>query len=318
MPARPRSAPVFGALIAAAYAVYGATRTSRPEPRPKPARPGWGRILANVWSELDRDHVSIMAAGVAFYGLLSLFPGMSALISLYGLASDPAVIATQLGALSGILPQEALHLLSDQLHALVAKPPAKLGIGLIVSLLLALWSATSAASMLMQALTVAYEETEKRGILSFYLQAVALTIGIAVFAVLSLFLIAVVPAVIDWLPLPDQWAEKLGLIRWPILAALVLVALALVYRFAPSRRRPYWHWLSPGTIAAALFWLLGSAGFSFYVARFGAYDKTYGSLGAAVIRLLWFYVGAYIVLAGAELNSEYEKARLRPAEPGGG
>jgi membrane protein len=311
MPFQPRRAPVFGALIAAASALYGATQAARPQPREKPApeRPSWGRILANVWTELDRDHISIMAAAMAFYGLLSIFPGMSALISLYGLAADPAVIEKQLGALSGVLPSEALKLLSDQLHALIAKPPARLGIGLIVSLALALWSATSAASMLMQALTVAYEQTDDRGILGFYLRAIALTIGIAVFGIVSLFLIAVVPAVLDRLPVTDIWRERLSLIRWPLVAGLVLLGLALVYRFAPARHSPCWHWLSPGTVAAALLWLIGSAGFSFYVANFGSYDKTYGSLGAVVILLIWFYVSAYIVLAGAELNSEYEKVR---------
>src|SRR5436305_6325075 len=141
-------------------------RAAPPQRGKKPTRhrPSWGRILANVWTELDRDHISILAAGMAFYGLLSLFPGMSALISIYGLAADPAIIEQQLGPPAGVLPKEALSLLSDQLHALVAKPPARLGIGLLVSLGLALWSATSATSMLMQALTVAYEETESRGI----------------------------------------------------------------------------------------------------------------------------------------------------------
>jgi membrane protein len=315
MPFRPRTAPIFGALIAAAVTLYGVAQTSRPKPRrkPAPARPGWAKILANVWAELDRDHVSIMAAGVAFYGLLSIFPGMSALISIYGLAADPTVIERDLSALSGILPQEALKLLSDQAHALIADPPTKLGIGLIVSLLLTLWSATSGASTLMQALTIAYEETEDRGV-AFYLQAIALTIAITVFAVLSLFLVAVVPAIIDRLPIPEASRSVFGLIRWPLLAGLVLFGLALVYRFAPARQRPCWSWFSPGTVAATLLWLLGSAGFSFYVAHFSSYDRTYGSLGAVVILLMWSYVSAFIVLTGAELNSEYEKARQQPKE----
>ena len=313
MPLRPRAAPVFGALIAAAFALYGASQTTQPAQREKPARAraGWGRILANTWAELDRDHISVMAAGVAFYALLSLFPGMSALISVYGLVADPSVIQTNLDALAGILPQEALKLVSDQLHALIANPPAKLGIGLVISLLLTLWSAMSGASTVMQAMTVAYEETDDRGILAFYGQALALTVAGILFAVLSLFLVAVVPAIIHRLPLPEDWRNAFGLVRWPLLAALVLFALALVYRFAPARRSPCWSWFAPGTIAATLLWLLGSAGFSFYVARFSSYDKTYGSLGAVVILLMWFYVGAYTVLAGAELNSEYEKARAR-------
>jgi len=275
------------------------------------ARPGWWAILTNFWAELDRDHVSIMAAGVAFYALLSIFPGMSALISLYGLVSDPVAIENQLSSLAGVLPQEALKLLSDQLHALVAAPRDKLGRGLLVSLLLALWGATSGTGALMQALTVAYEERDQRGILSFYGLAIALTIGVGLFALLSLFLIAVVPAIIDTLPLSELWRDRVSLIRWPLLAVLALIALAALYRYAPSRQQPCWHCLSAGTIAAALFWLIGSAGFSFYVARFSSYDKTYGSIGAVVILLMWFYVTAFIILAGAELNSEIEKARAR-------
>ena len=275
------------------------------------ARPGWWAILTNFWAELDRDHVSIMAAGIAFYALLSIFPGMSALISIYGLVADPATIETQLNSLSGVLPQEALKLLSDQLHTLVAAPRDKLGLGLLVSLLIALWSATSGTGSLMQALTVAYEERENRGILSFYGRAIVLTIGVGVFALLSLFLIAGIPAVIGSLPLSELWRDRISLIRWPLLAILAVAALGVLYRYGPARRNPCWHCLSGGTMAAAVLWLVGSAGFSFYVARFSSYDKTYGSLGAVVILLMWFYVTAYIILAGAELNAEIEKARAQ-------
>jgi membrane protein len=275
------------------------------------ARPRWWTILTNFWAELDRDHVSIMAAGVAFYALLSIFPGMSALISIYGLVADPATIENQLNSLAGILPQEALKLLSDQLHALVAAPRDKLGLGLMVSLLLALWSSTSGTGAVMQALNVAFEEEERRGVLSFYGRAIALTLGIGLFALLSLFLIAVVPAIINLLPLSELWRDRVSLIRWPLLAIFAIVALGVLYRYAPARQHPSWNCLSPGTIAAAVLWLVGSAGFSFYVARFSSYDKTYGSLGAVVILLVWFYVTAFIILAGAELNSEIEKARAR-------
>jgi membrane protein len=214
MPDRSRLTPLFGALIATAATLYAATQSSRPprEERGATARPGWGRILANTWAELDRDHVSIMAAGIAFYALLSIFPGMSALISIYGLAADPAVIERQLNAISGILPQEALMLLSSQLHTLVAAPSGQLGIGLIVSLSLTVWSATSGTGVLMQALTIAFEEKETRGLVPFYFRAIGLTLGVGLLAVLSLFLIAVVPAVID-MPLPELWRDRISPIR---------------------------------------------------------------------------------------------------------
>lgn len=280
-----------------------------------PARPSWDRILANVRQELDRNHISVMAAGVAFYAFLSIFPAMSAAISIYGLIADPAIIERQLANLAGVLPHAALRLLSTQLHALIAAPHGNLSVGLIVSLLVTMWSAISGITTLMQALTVTYEEKETRGLLAFYGQAAALTVGIGLFGLVSLFLIAVAPAIVDRLPLPAEWTADVAVIRWPILAALAFVAFAVVYRFAPARQAPCWHWFAPGTIAAALLWLLGSAGFSFYVARFSSYNKTYGSLGAVVVLLMWFYVSAYIVLAGAELNSEFDKAR-RPTSPG--
>ena len=306
MAARSQPASLFGALILFAASLYATRQAAKTLPSGS-ARPSLGRILGNVWGELGRDNVSVMAAGVAFYSFLSLFPGLSAVISLYGLAADPAVIGQQLAALSEVLPNQALQLVSGQLHTLTTAPPAKLGIGFALSLLFTFWSATSGSATLMAALTIAYEARDRRGPLGFYLRAIALTIGIGAFGLVSLFLIAVVPAVIEWLPLRAGWQGSIWLVRWPTLAALAYGALALVYRFAPARATPRWHWFAPGTIAAALLWLLGSAGFSFYVAHFGTYDKTYGTLGAAVVLLVWLYVSAYIVLAGAELNSEIEQ-----------
>jgi membrane protein len=277
--------------------------------RQAPSRRGWKRILSNTWTEIGRDFVVVMAAGVAFFSFLSVFPAMSTAISAFGLVADPRTIERQLVALHGLLPPAAMELLTTQLRTLIAAPQAGLGIGLAVSLLFTFWSATSGVSTLMSALTAAYNERESRSLLTFYAQAFALTIGVGAFALISLFLIAVVPAVIAWLPFPQTWRKLIALIRWPILAALVYVALALVYRFAPSREIARWHWLAPGTIAAALLWLGGSAGFSYYVANFGTYNEMYGSLGTVVALLMWFYISAFIVLAGAELNAEADKAR---------
>jgi membrane protein len=287
----------------------GRIRRDQAMPAGPQKRPGWGRILANVYNEINRDNVSVMAAGVAFWTFLSIFPAMSALISIYGLVSDPAIIAAQVESLAGVLPQSALQLLDDQLHRLIIAPPQALGLSLIVSLLLTLWYSMSGTGTLMQALTVAYEERDTRGILAYYAESAALTVGIAVFGLLSLFLVAIVPAVFGLLPFPKGMRDLIGLVRWPILAVLLILALGAVYRFAPARRNPCWHLFSPGTIVAALVWLAGSAGFSYYVASFSSYDKTYGSLGTVVVLLMWLYLGAFIVLVGAELNSELEQAR---------
>lgn len=283
------------------------TAAPRDLPAPYPARGarnrrrGWWRRLARVWAAIGRDNISVMAAGTAYYAMLSIFPAMSALVLTYGLIADPAAIERHVGLLSTLLPAAALKLLSDQLHALVSAPPEKLGIGLIVSVLFAVWSAMSATGAMMQALTVAYEGVERRSLLRFYATALLLTLALAVFGLFALLLIAGVPAA---LPTSQAWQRVLPLAQWPILAVLTPLALGTLYRVAPDRRRPRWDFLRAGTIAATLLWLVGSAGFSYYATHLGSYDRTYGSISAIVVLLVWFYVSAYIVLAGAELNRE--------------
>jgi membrane protein len=269
-----------------------------------PQRVSWWRRLRRIWTRLGEDNISIMSAGIAYYAMLSIFPGMSALVLTYGLVANPQEIESHVNGLAGVLPTEALKLLADQLHALVSAPTEKLGIGLVISVSIALWSATSGTSAIMNALTIAYEGKEDRGIFHFYGLAIGLTIGGVVFGLLALVLIAGVPAAAAQLPLSPFWHDLLPQLRWPMLAALAFVWLATLYRLAPNRKRPAWDFLRAGTIAASLLWLAGSAAFSFYAAHFGSYDRTYGSLGAVAIMLVWLYVTAYITLAGAELNGE--------------
>lgn len=272
-------------------------------------RASWRELLAGVWRAIGNDNISIMAAGIAYYAMLSIFPGMSTLVLTYGLVADPQTIEHHVEALAGVLPAEALKLLSDQLTALISAPTEKLGIGLVVSVLIGLWSATSGTSAMMNALTVAYNCKEERGLLHFYALSIALTIGGVIFLLVALVLIAGVPNAVTRLPLPPFWQETLSLIRFPMLAVMAFLGLAALYRLAPDRKRPDWDLTRAGTIAASLLWVGGSAAFSFYAAHFGSYDKTYGSVGAVVIMLVWLYVSAYIVLAGAELNGELLRDR---------
>lgn len=270
----------------------------------------WWPRLYRVWRNLGRDNISIMAAGIAYYAMLSIFPGMSALVFAYGLVADPLAIEDHVSGLAGVLPGEALQLLADQLHALVSAPVEKLGAGLVVSALVALWSATSGTSAIMNALTIAYDGKEDRGIVHFYALAFGLTVAGAVFSLLALALIAGVPAAAAHLPLSPFWHDHLPQLRWPMLAILAFVWLATLYRLAPNRERPAWDFLRAGTIAASLLWLAGSAGFSFCAAYFGSFDRTYGSLGAVALMLVWLYVTAYITLAGAELNGELQRSEV--------
>jgi membrane protein len=322
-----------GAALAVAIAVYGLVAgrdashqnrgtslgdqigrgATRPADIPKR---GWRQILVRVWNAMGRENLTLIAAGVSFYGLLSIFPALGALVSVYGLFLDANDVETQIEAARGLLPAEAVGLISAQLNGLVSAGSSKLGINLVVGLALALWTARTGASGLIAALNIAYGEIERRSLLTQQALALALTAGGVLFGILSLLLIAIVPAIIEFLPVGDTMQNLLALIRWPLLAFLFMVALSAVYRFAPSRREAQWRWVSWGAVAATVLWLSGSAGFSLYVSAFGSYDKTYGSLGAVVILLLWFWLSALSVLIGAAINAESEHQTARDTTSG--
>jgi membrane protein len=267
----------------------------------------WWAILVVTWQRMSRDNLSALAGGAAFQALLTIFPTLTAVVSLYGLGADPNMVERQITAMHGVLPPEAVKLIATWLHDLVEGAPAKFGIGLIVSVLLAFWSMWSATGMLMTAVNRCYGLEEKRDLVSFNLRALALGAGLALFGVAALALVAALPVALAVLPVSDAWRAALGLIRWPVLAGILILALAIIYRYAPDRAEPRWQWLSLGAVAATALWILGSIGFTTYVSEVGSYDKTYGSLGAVIILLLWFYLTAYVILAGAELNAEIER-----------
>ena len=267
----------------------------------------WWTILACTWQRICKDNLSALAAGAAFYALLSLFPALTALASLYGLIADPNMAERQVTTMQGLLPPQAVTLIATWLQAFLDGPRGRFGIGLVVSVLFAFWSAWSATGMLMTAVNVCYGETERRSFVWFNLRAVALTAGLALFGTAALALLAVLPAALSFLPLTEAWNNAIALVRWPALAGIVVVALAIVYHYAPDRAHPRWQWVSWGAVAATALWLMASAAFTIYVAKVGSYDRTYGSLGAVVILLLWFYLSAYVTMIGAELNAEIER-----------
>ncbi|MGC2409271.1 MAG: YihY/virulence factor BrkB family protein [Methyloceanibacter sp.] len=270
----------------------------------------WWTILTHTWRRVGKDNLSALAAATAFYALLSIFPMLAAVVSLYGLVADPSLVERQVAALEGILPPEAVKLVATWLQALVQGPPARFGVGLLVSVLLALWSAWSATGMLMTAVNLCYGEEEKRSFVRFNLRALALSAGLAFLGGLALVLVAVLAA-LDLLPMPEAWHDVITLVRWPVLAGIVMLMLAILYRYAPDQQVPRWQWISWGSAVATALWILGSVAFTTYVTKVGSYDKTYGSLGAIIILLLWFYLSAYVTLIGAELNAEMERQRRR-------
>ncbi len=273
---------------------------------------GWKDILLRVWDEQSKDNVSMLAAGVAYYALLAIFPAVAALVSIYGLVADPSMIETQLNQLGSLLPPDALSIVSDQARKVATAPSQGLGFGLIFGLLLTLWSASRGTNSMVTALNIAYGEKETRGFLKLAMLSMGLTVAGLLFVILAITLIVAVPAAIKIIGLQDTpigWIASLA--RWPILAVTIMLALAVFYRYAPDRREPQWRWVTWGSAVATVVWLLGSLGFSVYVSNFGSYNETYGSVGAVVILLLWFNLTSYVVLMGAELNAEIEHQTAR-------
>ncbi|MGA8754830.1 MAG: YihY/virulence factor BrkB family protein [Stellaceae bacterium] len=272
---------------------------------------GWWAVLSATWRRMSKDSLSVLAAGIAFQTFFSLFPTLTAVVSLYGLVADRGMVERQIEAVQGVLPPEAVKLIAAWLHALVQGPTTRFGIGLIVSVVLALWSMWSATGMLMTAVNICYGAEQRRGFLSFNLNALALGAGLALFGILALALIALLPAALALLPVSGAWLHVLGLVRWPVLAGVIIAVLGIVYRYAPDQADTRWQWISWGSVAATALWIVGSIAFTAYVSEVGSYDRTYGSLGAVMILLLWFYLTAYVILAGAELNAEIERRTTR-------
>ncbi len=280
-----------------------------------PAR-GWFAVLKRVKAEVKDDNVSLLAAGVAFYAMLALFPAIIALVTIYGMVADPAEVESQVGEFAKSLPSGADQLITQQLENVVNAGQQALSIGLALSLLAVLWSVSSGVQGLVKSLNLIYDERETRGFVKLRGLSLLLTLGAIVVVVVALVLITVFPGVIEDLGLGQAGELAASIVRWVVLALLVLVALAVVYRFAPDRTNPRWRWLSWGAVVALVLWLLGSVGFSFYVDNFGKYNQTYGALAAVIILLLWLYLSAFAVLLGAEFNAETERQTARDTTTG--
>lgn len=272
---------------------------------------GWRQVLGRALRESQKDNVPLLAAGVAFYGFLAVFPALIALVTLVGLVADPRTITQQVADFTAGMPSATRQLISEQLQAITSSSGGALTVGLVVSLLGALWSASGGVSSLMTATNVAYEEKETRGFLKLRGIALLLTVGTVIFLIITLVLIAVAPAVLNAVPLGSLGTVLAQVVRWAILVALIIGGLAVLYRVGPDRNPPKFRWVSVGSVVAAALWLLGSVGLSLYVNYFGNYNKTYGALAGVIVLLLWFFLTSYIVLLGAEINaqSEYQTER---------
>lgn len=289
--------------------------TDAATPTEIPAR-GWWQIAKRGWQRAAEKQLSLLAAGVAFFGFLALFPALIAFTLVWGLAADPATITDQTSSLTAALPPEARELLVGQLQQLAAAPAQSLGWGLVLTLIIAIWSASGGVANLVTALNVAYEERSKRGFVAEKLLALGLTVAAIVFMALMVALIAGLPVVFGLVDVAgwQRWLIEVG--RWLLIAALVMGALAMLYRVAPDRDAPRFQWVSVGAVTATLLWLLASAAFSVYVTFFGNYAKTYGALAGVVVLLLWLWLTSYAILLGAQINAESEEQTIRDTTVG--
>jgi membrane protein len=285
------------------------------QPSEIPAR-GWKDILLRTYRSISDDRVMALAAGVTYYVLLALFPGITALVSIYGLIADPAIIEQQLNALSSIMPREAIQIIGGQLHFLASQSHKALGFASIAGILVSLWSANAAISALFDALNVVYGEREKRNYFKRTALTLCFTAGLVLFMVVALAGIVVLPAVLNFMSLGGAGEWIISLLRWPALLVLLVIGLAILYRFGPSRADARWRWLTWGSVAAAILWLVASILFSWYAANFASYNKTYGSLGAIIAFMVWTWISMTIVLLGGELNAEIEHQTARDSTTG--
>ncbi|WP_304616500.1 YihY/virulence factor BrkB family protein [Paracoccus sp. (in: a-proteobacteria)] len=327
MSGRQRSGPgvldaLFGSVDPRTGRPFGQGAPERASPRTITGRepglrdlrlPDLVAVGKSTIEQIGEDRVTYVSGGVTFFGLLSLFPAITAFVSLYGLMADPATIDGHLALLSDLLPEGGLDIISTQVNAIAASPAGVLSVAGLVALLIALWSANGGMKALLSALNVAFYQRETRSFLKFNLISMGFTLGGLVLIAMMLTVVAVIPALLRWVPMAPTNETMLNLIRWPIMFAVLVLALAAVYRWGPSRPSSRWHWVSPGAVFAGVALVITSILFSWYAANFGSYNETYGSLGAVIALMTWLWLNATIVLVGAELNSELERHLRRMA-----
>lgn len=298
-------APV--AVLAGLLLLQRAPSTAGPalsSPSQIPAR-GWRQILGRVKDDFLKDQIPMVAAGVTFYCLLAIFPGIAALAALYGLFADLGQVEHHIHVLSRIVPGGALQVVGDQLRTLAAGPAGGLSLTFAVGLVVSIWSANGAVKSIMTGLNIAYERHETRGFVRTTAISLAFTVAFVAFGVTATAALGAGPAVQAYAG--HQAEMLLDIVRWPVLIVLLMLGLALLYRYGPSREPVPFAWITPGSVSATLLWLAMSALFTLYAGAFGHFNKTYGSLGAVIGFMMWLYLSAIVVLAGAELNAETER-----------
>lgn len=277
-----------------------------------PLQFGWGAwraILWRVWGKTGTDNIGLLAAGVAFYGFLSIVPLFGALVMTYGLVADPATVGEHMRAVIQLVPADAARLIYEQLLSVTTAAASKKGLGLALAILVSIYGATRASGAIMTALNVIYEQRERRSIVRMTLVSSAIVAGAVLTGIFGMLAVTVLGYLQDLVGgiLGSSTVLLIKLATWAIAAMLVVFVVGSIYRFGPDRKSARWRWLTTGSAIATLLWLFATVGFGIYAARFGDYNATYGSLGAVVVLLMWLYISAYAILLGAEINAETER-----------
>ena len=268
---------------------------------------GWKDILQRTKQQVKEDNIPLLSAGVAFYIFIAIFPALIAAVTIYGLVSDPMEVEEQMASFTSALPADTAELLTEQIKGIAENSGGALGLGLLASLAGALFAASGGMQNLIKAINIAYDEEETRNFIKLRLVALAMTVALIAFLVVAVGLVAVLPVVLESIAPSGIAAFGVQVARWLGLFVFVTVCLAFLYRYAPDRDQPEFKWVGLGSIVATLLWVIGSAGFSFYVSRFGSYNETYGALAGVIVLLLWLFLTSFMILLGAEINSESEQ-----------
>jgi membrane protein len=273
-------------------------------------------LLLRIYNGISDDRILANAAGVTYYALLALFPGIAAVVSIYGLFADPNTIVSHVDTMAGVAPGGAIDVIREQLTRLSAQGNTTLGVSFLLGLAISLWSANSGIKALFDSLNVVYEEEEERSFIRLNAVTLCFTLATIAFLLIALACVVALPLMLNYLPAPGVTGRLLNIARWPILLALVALGLTLMYRYGPSRTEPRWQWITWRSAFAAVIWLAASALFSWYATNFGSFNKTYGSLGAIIGFMTWMWLSIIVVLVGAKLNAEIEHQTARESTVG--
>jgi membrane protein len=272
---------------------------------------GWKDVLLRVYDNIGEHRILALAAGMTYYSILAIFPALAALVAIYGLFSDPGIIAKHLDQAAGFVPSGAIDVAREQLTRVISKGSQTLGWTFIIGLAVSLWSANAAMKALFDTLNIVYGEQEKRGFVKLNVISLAFTFAGIAFILLALSAVVIAPVALNYLGLSDFADLLVRIARWPAMFVVLALGFACIYRFGASREAPRWRWITWGSSAGTILWIVASVLFSWYAANFGSFNKTYGSLGAVIGFMTWLWISAIVILLGAEIDAELEHQTAR-------